>query len=415
MNDYIIIGGGITGLYALDVLNQKNNYNILLCDERNYLGGRVVTHKQPHYEIGGARFNDNHVLTQKLIKKYKLSIIPINSNKTYIYKNNHNNVKYFHNANQTLDIIIKNIIQTSKKYNKSFLQTFTLKEFIDYISKSTQLSKKIKDIFGYYSEIYEMNAYDSLISLENDFIDQNFYIIKEGYSELCNRIYLNYYKNKNIQIKKKTKIIDIIKQDNHYKVITSNHKHFLGKKIIIAVKSQQLFQFNILKPIFPYVNSVYNAALLRIYAKYPKKNNKIWFEQFPVISTNSFLRQIIPIDYKSGLIMISYTDGKDIIPFYKNTTKKELKDNKTITSMIQKELNILFPELDIPYPTYLKTHLWEVGAHHWKKNKDSTLIYNKIKQPLPNIHIVGEAFSKKQAWVEGGLETVQENLKEIIH
>ena len=50
MNDYIIIGGGITGLYALDVLNQKNNYNILLCDERNYLGGRVVTHKQPHYE-----------------------------------------------------------------------------------------------------------------------------------------------------------------------------------------------------------------------------------------------------------------------------------------------------------------------------------------------------------------------------
>ena len=53
-------------------------------------------------------------------------------------------------------------------------------------------------------------------------------------------------------------------------------------------------------------------------------------------------------------------------------------------------------------------------AHHWKKNKDSTLIYNKIKNPLKNIHIIGEAFSEKQAWVEGGLETFHKNFKKII-
>ena len=405
MNDFIIIGGGITGLYSLNELYKHNNdYKIILFDERNYLGGRVITHKNPYYEIGGARFNDNHILTKKLILEYNLNIIPINSNKLFIYKHN-KKVKYFHNANETLDIIIKNIIKKSKKYNKSFIQKFTLKEFIDYISNSTELSKKIKDIFGYHSEIYEMNAYNSLISLKNDFIDQNFYIIKEGYSELCNRIYLKYYKNKNIQIKKKTKIINIIKEDNFYKVITNDNKHFFSKKIIIATKAQQLSQFNILKPIFPYLNSVYNASLLRIYAKYPKKNNNIWFKNLPVVSTNSFLRQIIPIDYNSGLIMISYTDAKDINPYYSDIKNKKLKNIDTITNMIQNELNILFPELTIPFPTYINTHLWEVGAHHWKKNKDSTSIYNKIKNPLPNIHIIGEAFSNKQAWVEGGLET----------
>ena len=288
MNDFIIIGGGISGLYSLNELHKYNkNYKIMLFDERSYLGGRVITHKQPHYEIGGARFNNNHVLTQKLIKEYKLNIIPINSKKLFIHKNN-NSIKYFHNVNETFDIIIKNIIKESKKYDKKFIQKFTLKEFIDYISKSKELSKKIKDIFGYHSEIYEMNAYNSLNSMKLDFIHSNFYIIQEGYSELCNRIFLNHYKNKNIKIKKNTKIMNIVKENDYYKVVTSNNKEFYSKKIINEIKAQQLSQFNILKPIFPYLNSVYNASLLRIYAKYPKQNNNVWFKDLPVITTNSF-------------------------------------------------------------------------------------------------------------------------------
>ena len=38
--------------------------------------------------------------------------------------------------------------------------------------------------------------------------------------------------------------------------------------------------------------------------------------------TNSFIRQIIPIDPNSGLIMISYTDNNDINPYWKD--KKQL-------------------------------------------------------------------------------------------
>ena len=53
--DYIIIGGGISGLYAIQQLHDKNkNLKLLLCDERDYLGGRMITHKNPHYEIGAA-------------------------------------------------------------------------------------------------------------------------------------------------------------------------------------------------------------------------------------------------------------------------------------------------------------------------------------------------------------------------
>ena len=34
-------------------------------------------------------------------------------------------------------------------------------------------------------------------------------------------------------------------------------------------------------------------------------------------------------------------------------------------------------------------------------------IYNEVKNPLKDLYIIGEAFSQKQAWVEGSLETVE--------
>ena len=49
--------------------------------------------------------------------------------------------------------------------------------------------------------------------------------------------------------------------------------------------------------------------------------------------------------------------------------------------------------------------MWNVGAHHWKPNCNSKEIQNEVKNPLKDVYIVGEAFSQKQAWAEGSLET----------
>ena len=131
-------------------------------------------------------------------------------------------------------------------------------------------------------------------------------------------------------------------------------------------------QFNLLKPIFPYLKCLYNAPLLRIYAKYPINQNtkKAWFCDLPRLTTNS-LRHIIPIDPNSGLIMISYTDGTDTNIFLQDKTSQKLKDDETIKKMIQDELKIILPNYNIPQPTYFKTHMWNVGAHHWKPNCNS--------------------------------------------
>ena len=417
--DYVIIGGGIGGLYCAEKLVQKykNTKKILLLDERTYFGGRLITNKRPIYEIGAARFNNNHKLLLKLINKYKLHKIKLSPIVDYIYKTN-NKVIYYKYANKTFDMIIKNIIIESRKYKKEELMKITLKQFIDMISETTKLSEKLIHVFGYNSEITKMNAYDSLRSFDEDFTNNNFYVLKEGYSNLCDAMVT---KNKdNVDYKLNHKVDNIKKGDNIFEIIGTNKKTnknyiFNSKKIIIAVKSEQLRQFNLLKPVFPYLKCLYNAPLLRIYAKYPtnKDTKKAWFCDLPRLTTNSFLRHIIPIDPNSGLIMISYTDGTDTNIFLQDKTKQKLKDDKTIKNMIQDELKIILPNYNIPQPTYFKTHMWNVGAHHWKPNCNSKQIYNQVKNPLKDVYIIGEAFSQKQAWVEGSLETVEDIIDKL--
>ena len=186
------------------------------------------------------------------------------------------------------------------------------------------------------------------------------------------------------------------------------------RNVVFCLKAKQLRIFDVLGPIKQHINKVYNASLLRIYAQFPNgKNGKVWFHDMSRITTNSLLRQIIPISQENGTIMISYTDGEDINPFYDNKRQRKLKSDSKIYSMIKKELNILFPECNIPKPTYFKCHLWHVGAHHWKPGVNSDIISNKMLNPINNVYILGEAFSQKQAWIEGGLDTVNKVLYKL--
>lgn len=416
MYDYVVIGGGITGLYTIDRLVEKygNKKSYLLLDERNYFGGRLITHKQPHYEIGGARFNDNHVLLKKLLKKYNLTKIPLNSQVDYIHHENNSN-EYYTNADKTFNEIVGKIIKYSKKITIKELSSYTLEEFIDKVSGSKELSTKLINIFGYSSEFTKMNARDSLESLELDFVSSNFYVLKEGFSELCRRMVED---NKDYAtIKNNTHVDGVNTFDDCYIIQSTNvktqKKHiFYGKKVIFALKANQLNDFKILKPIKEHINCIHSAPLLRIYARYPSQKiyeNNPWFYKFNRMTTNSILRHIIPIDPSTGLIMISYTDGDDINVFFKDKEKMILKQDKTIKEMIKNELQKIFPSYKIPNPVYFKTHLWHIGAHHWKPRCNSKQLYKKIRNPLNNVYVVGEAFSRKQAWIEGGLESVEDS------
>lgn len=414
--DYVIVGGGMAGLYSVQLLHEKHKgASILIVDDRCYWGGRVLTNENPFYEIGAARFNDNHPLLLSLLKQYKCHKIPIKSESLFLHDSENGVIPYY-DSHKTLETIMKNIESKSKKYSKSKIQQYSLKAWIDFLSNDKELSSKIKDIFGYDTEINVMNAYDALKSFNRDFISNQFYIIQEGYSELCQRMYKKYSSKKNIYFSNNTFIKDIYQsnESSYYDVIRDNDEIYKAKHVICAVKAEHLRQFSVMKPIVKHISCVYSAPLLRIYAKYPLHKGKAWFDGIPKITTNAIIRQIIPIHPSSGLIMISYTDGDDIKPFWRDKQKKILKTDSMIQNMISKCLKRLFPLIQIPDPTYFKTHLWTIGCHHWKPKCDSLKIGKEVQNPCKNIYVIGEAFSQKQAWVEGALETTKQVVTKII-
>lgn len=394
--DVVIVGGGIAGINTAMKISKTKR--VLLLDERKYWGGRISTKYQPRYEVGAARFSNKHKILNKLINKFKLTKVSIPKHVDYI-QDDKDNIEFISDVHKSLDDYFKNLVAKSTTHTKSKLQSMTLYEFMN-LYNDEETSQHIVDMFGYYSEIKMMSAYDALNTFKEDFVNVQYYTLREGLTHLCNEM-IQEAKDNGCVCKYGNFVTDVKQIGEAFEVSTKNSL-YKGLNVVFAVKGEQLKQFDILKSIHEHSNCLHNSELLRIYAKYPLRQNGAWFNNLRRTTTNSFLRQIIPINYEDGLIMVSYTDGKDVESF--KVKKDKLMKETKIKDKIHKELNRLFGGV-VPQPTYFKVHYWSVGAHHWKPDCDSSRVSSLVLNPSKNLYICGEAFSHKQAWIEGALET----------
>jgi hypothetical protein len=313
--------------------------------------------------------------------------IKIGSKIDYVHKTE-NGPLYVENADKLFNDKIKTLHKSKlplKLYNIT-MEEYCIEKF------GKKATEDLINMFGYVAEFRHLNAYDSINQLTN-YTNDTYFIVKEGFSELVRRM------SKHINYKLNHKVLNIEKIDDYFKV-----DQYLTKNIIFAIPPINLLKFPILNPINNLLDSVHTNKLLRIYAIYSNK----WFEGLPVITTNSFIRHIIPINSKNGLIMIAYVEGEDVNPYLNKLGKIE-KDT-VIKNKIQRELKLLFPNKKIIEPTYFKSHLWKIGDHSWKPGNNTEKIAKQLLNPMKNIYICGEAFSHKQAWIEGALQTASDVL-----
>lgn len=178
---------------------------------------------------------------------------------------------------------------------------------------------------------------------------------------------------------------------------------FLSKRIVIATSARAYPTFEILKG---WSVPVGISPLTRIYAIYPKdEHGRVWFHNMKRVVVDTILRHIIPIDETSGLIMISYTDGKD-------TEVWKRDDWETV---LQQELRRMFPTKQIPEPTHLQRYEWPEGCTYWLPGTYNVADTSKhAHHPFENVYVCGESISLCQTWMEGALESA-EFLLGILH
>jgi len=405
---HTIIGSGITGLYLAYklLLNEVPSADIVIFEGSQRIGGRIYTneHKGFRYSVGAGRLGKKHKYVMKLIKDFNLQdqMITISKNTNYFIEgrlmNEQRLLKHYNSKFKSLKELWGYAIEKNKG-NKYDPNLYNLHNYFSLILSANEV-ELLKVSLGYLGEMYDMNAYNGLLTLRKDFDISNndFFVLRDGIQILCDVLY-KYIVDAGVSVKFSSILEDI--KDNK-KTIKVNGNIYNYSKLYLTLKRSDYMKINYFKKYDYLFNTVSDGHLLRIFAQY----KDVWFKDMPKILTQNKLQFIIPIDYNSGLIQISYSDR------YNADFWNAFKTEKDVKKYLTKILNEMFPEKNIKEPEWITMHFWESGDHMWNVGVNTKNIQDIIDGLFipKDIYILGETYSERQAWVEGAIETVHKKL-----
>lgn len=401
--DVIIVGGGISGLYtALKCLHQ--GFRVTIIEKHDKLGGRIKTIYDDGYmfEAGAGRFHAKHTILRGLIGFFGLHEVKIDSKHTYLPDPS------FHEMD-SIQRVIKYV--TEHQVPKEVLQQIPFISLCRTVL-GRPLARKVTDSFGYNAEFELMNAYDAIRMFERDFSAKaRYFVCQEGLSTLIERM-ATMIKQMRGLIFTKTHVTDIKRTTNGFKVSATDgngkQRVYNASAVVCAIPKESLEDLKFFsKDQRNLMNTVVPVSLNRIYGTFPVSNGRSWFHGITRSTTDTKIRQFIPVNKKQGLAMVSYSDTS-----YADEWKKYAdKGTPTLKKQLLKQLHITFPDIEsIPEPQWLNAYYWPAGVHMWKPGVDSDTVIPQIQHILGQdsaFFIVGEAYAKNQAWIEGALESVE--------
>lgn len=407
--DYIIVGGGIAGLYSAYLLLQKTrNTSILLLERDTYLGGRVKTIRTNDltFEAGAGRFNQNHKLLLSLLKRLRIDDKKVQINGEIQFQPSstyHKSMqKYQH---QSPFEMMDKVLSKMKRESKTNLRKYTFITYAETILEKEQV-QFILDSFGYYEQLVSMNACDAYKLFEEGMHSKNtFYTLTDGMDQIIYRLYDQI--KLNIDLKLKYELDNLEYKGGYVHVhVKQRATPFMAKKCICALPQQSIKEIPFFKThASNIIDSVGTKTLCRIYSQF--KPEDVWFEHIQKSTTNNPNRYIIPINKEKGLIMISYTDSKYAAYW------KKMHRNALPTALIDNIYDAF--GFEIKRPIYTRRCFWKMGTSFWLKGADSTKLHKQMIRPnsAAPIYVCGESFSQNQGWIEGALENVTEMMKHV--
>lgn len=388
MYDYVIIGGGIAGLYANYLLNNK--YNTLLLEKNSYFGGRAkdiewhsniiklgagIVESQMKLKHGYEPISNVNLLG--LIKKLKIPKVIFKSEKKTLeseFDMSHANTEIIKLYNKLKreknnDIYILTFSQFLKKYFSD--------EFFKNYKKNSEDTDFFESDITYYIKYYDIK--------DNE--NKKYKGISIKWNDLIEKLTLNNCVNN-------FRVDSIIKKKDYFLI----NNIIKSKNIIFATTLKELQYFNNLLNI-DYSKYIGSVPFFRIYAYYKNGYNMNKLPA-PFTIVDNELQKIININEK--ILMVGYGDSKNA-NYWNSISKMSKKQQIRIIEDKLNELDLNLGKIDDIIIQY-----WETGVHYFKpiKNEKFRDILKKLSHPSNGIYIIGEMVSKKQGWVEGAVESV---------
>jgi hypothetical protein len=381
MNDLLIIGGGISGIYAALKLGG------IVLEKNARLGGRIQfdTWRGHHVRMGGGLFRTSDNLIQTLLNEYHVP---------YHFK--YDPLFYTQDHVDVLDVLMflrrKWVEQPPQKETR-------FSEFALY-----HLGKEKYQTF-LNTTLYNDYENDSTESVLDDPVEFTF--MTSGNYGYANLQQLIERMSERISYQTHTEIVRLIDYNTHWVVQALVHgipTVYTCRRIILATT------VNAVERIFPhpYIRFIHPSPTMRIYGEFRKQDIPLLQRVIKGHTLLSFpLHQIIPIDAPNGVYMIAYSDeeyAKQLIPLQDDTET----NRSELCRMIESSLHLSEHSFELVsiHPKY-----WEEAVHyidrHVSLEERETLLYT-LQHPHPMLRIVGEMVSEDNGWVEAALKSVNE-------
>jgi monoamine oxidase len=401
MYDTIIIGGGISGLYAAYKIKKKYPESKLLILERNrhgYLGGRT----------GNAEFHGTNVVTGAGIgrkKKDKLLLrllreldIPIHEFTTG---------PSYSRALSEKCYVKSLFLKLQADYSATVHSGLTFKQYATSIIGKEEYHHFI--MCAGYTDYENESAHDTLYhyGFEDNYEKWKGFAVP--WSALIKKLAVHVGEK---NIKQSQNVLEIEKTCSSFKIKTKTDT-FESNAVIIATTinpAKTMLSSLITKAQVKLYEQIHSQPFLRIYGKFSKESIRIMKIAAPQLTiVPGPLHKIIPMDPDKGIYMIAYTDNVPATMLHEYE-----KNNKTNRDIL---CRLLEQSLDLPKETLeledISEYYWKEGTHYYaplKSHKTRDEFIKAVQRPLSNILVVGEMVSKNQGWVEGALESVEQVL-----
>lgn len=396
--DVIIVGAGLSGLrVGIEILSKHPHLRCCIIEKYGYNGGRIFTYRKKikgvgdvQWEHGAGRISTSHKKVLSLFKKYKLTFLPISAETMWLEDGLTKN-----DFSALIDVYITPLLSLEP----SILQSHTLSELLHMIHGNIS-SFYLQ--FPYYAEIHTIRADLALHTFQAEMkSDSGFGVCQEGLSSLTDHMADEFVKRGGTIIQK-TELRSVSYSDSFslecVESCTKKKRFFKSSVCVLALHHQALTHIKGAQH-FPVLTKLVMEPLLRVYAVFPVTRKQSWFSDLSKIVTPGHIRYIIPIDPSRGIIMISYTDGKDAEYWMKQSSHTQ--------SNIMTLIRDLFPDRTIPDPIFFKLAPWEAGCTYWLPGAyDVEEESQKSLQPDKKIPLFmcSESFAVHQVWMESALE-----------
>ena len=388
--DIIIIGSGISGLYAaynIKKMSPDKSFLILEKYKKQWIGGRTSDEMFYGTEVvtgAGIGRKKKDKLLHKLLDELGLETSEFTVKPHYSAMIQHLDVK---NVMDRLRYEYTGPQTTFKAFATGVLGEKTYEQFL---------------ISAGYTDFEKEDAHDTLYHYG---MEDN-YCCSKGFTVPWRKLVMKLADEiGESNFKFSSDVSKISKTDGGFVIDTEGGKKYTCNKVIVATTITGIRKL-LPKPIY---NEIEGQPFLRLYGKFSKSSIPIMNEY---VKGYTFLpgplQKILPINPDAGIYMIAYNDNNNTLALKNNL--ENTKENRALYCyLLEKSLGIPTDSLNL---IAIKDFYWPVGTHYYKPldesiYKDRSKFIDIAQHPEKGILVVGEVVSKNQGWAEGALDSVR--------